>query len=74
MAALAHRRGDSMVARSATESRPAAVLSSEPLPPVEPLSPEVQELVDEQGIDMSISGLEYLNNETRVRASGINRL
>ena len=35
--------------------------------PVEPVSPEVQAIIDEQGIDLEISGLKYLNNEGRVR-------
>lgn len=37
--------------------------------PVEPVSPEVQAIIDEQGIDFEISGLKYLNNEGRVRSS-----
>lgn len=32
----------------------------------EPVSPEVQEILEAQGIDLEISGLKYLNNEGRV--------
>ena len=60
MTALAQRPGGSLVARAATLESPAAQLE------IVPLSPEVQELVDAQGIDMRISGLAYLPNEARV--------
>ncbi len=32
----------------------------------EPPSPEVQAILEEQGLDLEISGLKYLNNEGRV--------
>lgn len=32
----------------------------------EPVSPEVQAIIDEQGLDYETSGLQYLTNEARV--------
>lgn len=38
-------------------------------PPTEPkpLSPEIQAIIDEQGLDYETSGLKYLTDEARVR-------
>ena len=40
-------------------------------PPAEPeaVSPEVQALIDEQGLDLEASGLKFLTNEARVRTA-----
>ena len=32
----------------------------------EPVSPEIQAMIDEQGLDYETSGLKYLTNEARV--------
>lgn len=60
------RRGSSLTARVAAAADSLAASDTDTLP----LSPEVQAIVDAQGIDMSISALAYLpNNEARVRTS-----
>lgn len=42
---------------------------SMPLKDGEPISAEVQALIDEQGIDFELSGLKFLSNEGRVSLS-----
>jgi hypothetical protein len=42
---------------------------SMPVKQPEPVSVEVQALIDEQGIDFEISGLKFLSNDARVRLS-----
>lgn len=48
----------------------------ETFPPgqVAPVSPEVQALLDEQGLDFETSGLAFLTNEARVRVCYLNLL